>query len=98
MQMDNLVIFGSSLSKSDFSYFFSVFDDMRILDENKNCRIVFAYNICDVKRKSEIEETMLRNIAILFQEYSSYKGLSEQKNRVLDYLIVQEKVIFYQIY
>ena len=98
LKCDNLVIFGSSLSKSDFSYFFSVFDDMRILDENKNCRIIFAYNIYDVKRKSEIEETILRNVAILFQEYSSYKGLSEQKNRVLDYLIVQEKVIFYQIY
>ena len=44
LKCDNLVIFGSSLSNSDFSYFFSVFDDMRILDENKNCRIVFAYN------------------------------------------------------
>ena len=98
LKCDNLVIFGSSLSNSDFSYFFSVFDDMRILDENKNCRIIFAYNIYDIKRKREIEETILRNIAILFQEYSSYKGLSEQKNRVLDYLIVQEKVIFYQIY
>ncbi|MGM9899996.1 MAG: AbiH family protein [Bacilli bacterium] len=97
LKCDNLVIFGSSLSNSDYSYFFSVFDDMRILDENKNCRIVFAYNIYDSKRKSEIEETILRNVAILFQEYSSYKGLSEQMNRVLDYLIVQGKVMFFQI-
>ena len=97
LKCDNLVIFGSSLSNSDFSYFFSVFDDMRILDENKNCRIIFAYNIYDIKRKSEIEETVLRNVAILFQEYSSYKGLSEQKNRVLDYLILQGKVMFFQI-
>ncbi len=97
LKCDNLVIFGSSLSNSDYSYFFSVFDDMRILDENKNCRIVFAYNIYDSKRKREIEETILRNVAILFQEYSSYKGLSEQMNRVLDYLIVQGKVMFFQI-
>lgn len=97
LKCDNLVIFGSSLSNSDFSYFFSVFDDMRILDENKNCRIIFAYNIYDIKRKIEIEETILRNIAILFQEYSSYRGLSEQKNRVLDYLILQGKVMFFQI-
>ena len=90
-----MVIFGSFLSNSDFSYFFSVFDDIRILDENKKCRIVFAYNIYDVKRKSEIEETMLRNTAILFQEYCSYKGLSEQMNRVPNYLIVQRKVMIF---
>lgn len=97
LKCDNLVIFGSSLSNSDYSYFFSVFDDMRILDENKNCRIVFAYNIYDIKRKTEIEDTILRNVAILFQEYSSYKGLSDQMNRLLDYLIVQGKVMFFQV-
>ena len=70
---------------------------VQILDDNNNCRIVFAYNIYDIKRKSEIEETILRNVVILFQEYSSYKGLSEQMNRVLDYLIVQGKVMFFQI-
>lgn len=97
LKCDNLVIFGSSLSNSDYSYFFSVFDDMRILDENKNCRIVFAYNIYDIKRKTEIEDSILRNVAILFQEYSSYKGLSDQMNRLLDYLIVQGKVMFFQV-
>ena len=90
-----MVIFGSFLSNSEFSYFFSVFDDIRILDENKNCRIVFAYNIYDIKRKREIEETILRNVAILFQEYCSYKGLSEQMNRVPNYLIVQRKVMIF---
>ena len=95
LKCDNLVIFGSSLSNSDYSYFFSVFDDMKILDEKKNCRIVFAYNIYDSNRKEEIEKTLLRNVAILFQEYSSYKGMSDQMNRLLDYLVVQEKVMFY---
>ena len=97
LKCENLVIFGSFLSNSDFSYFFSVFDDMRILDENKNCRIVFAYNIYDIKRKREIEETSLRNVAILFQKYCSYKGLSEQINRVPNYLIAQRKVMIFQI-
>ena len=65
--------------------------------ENMALSIDGKYNIYDIKRKIEIEETMLRNIAILFQEYSSYKGLSEQKNRFLDYLILQGKVMFFQI-
>lgn len=92
---DNLVIYGSSLSNSDYSYFFSVFDDIGILDGNRDFKIVFAYSIYDSKRKREIQETLIRQVAILFQEYSCYKGITNQMNRLLDCLIENKKVIFY---
>ena len=69
-ECENLVIFGSSLSSSDYSYFFSVFDKMSIADTNKNNKIVFAYKIYDYKMEQEIKKSLIKSVAILFEEYS----------------------------
>lgn len=94
-ECENLVIFGSSLSSSDYSYFFSVFDKMAIIDTNKRNKIVFAYKIYDGKNEQDIKDSLMYNVVTLFQEYSRYKGLKEQPNRLLDYLTTQGKVLFY---
>lgn len=96
-ECENLVIFGSSLSSSDYSYFFSVFDKMSIADTNKNNKIVFAYKIYDYEMEQEIKKSLIKSVAILFEEYSKYKGSKEQPNRLLDRLTTQGKVLFYSI-
>lgn len=96
-ECENLVIFGSSLSSSDYSYFFSVFDKIAIIDTNKRNKIVFAYKIYDGKNEQDIKDSLMYNVVTLFQEYSRYKGLKEQPNRLLDYLTTQGRVLFYLV-
>lgn len=96
-ECDNLIVFGSSLSISDYSYFFSVFDKMDIIDSNRGAKIIFAYKIYDENNEEEIKNSLTLSVNMLFQEYSKYKGINEQPNRLLDYLTIQGCIIFYLV-
>lgn len=95
---ENVIVFGSSLSQADYSYFFSVLDKINIFDINNLSKIVFAYSIYDLEHENEIKANLAKAIFQLFQEYSKYKGNEAHPNRLLDSLTTQGKVVLYQIY
>lgn len=94
---ENVIVFGSSLSQADYSYFFSVLDKINIFDINNPSKIVFAYSIYDLEHENEIKANLTKAIFQLFQEYSKYKGNEAHPNRLLDSLTTQGKVVLYQI-
>lgn len=93
----NIIIFGSSLGKADYSYFFSIFDKINIVDLSNDSKIVFAFNVYDRNDESKIKQDLFKNIFDLFYEYSIYKGNNVQPNRLLDALTTQGKVILYEL-
>lgn len=93
----NVIIFGSSLGKADYNYFFSVLDKLNINDFSNDSKVVFAFHIYDKQKEDEIRIIMLKAVFDLFYEYSIYKGNNIQPNRLLDSLTAQRKVLFYEI-
>ena len=96
-EYDNVVIYGHSLTVSDYSYFFSIFDKIDIINFTKKSVIVFAYSIYDPNKKEKIKADLRSAISNLFKEYSKYKGNSEYPNRLLDGLTTQGKVLLYEV-
>ena len=96
-EFDNVVIYGHSLTTSDYSYFFSLFDKLDIINLAKKSVIVFAYSIYDKEKEEEIKSDYRLAISNLFKEYSKYKGNSNYPNRLLDALTTQGKVLLYEI-
>lgn len=96
-KFENIVVFGSSLSRADYSYYFSIFDKISIVDLTIDSKVVFAFSIYDSNRKASILSQLRKNISNLFQEYSIYKGNESHPNRLLDALTTQGKVIMYEI-
>ena len=94
---ENAIVFGSSLSQADYSYFFSVLDKINIFDINNPSKIVFAYSIYDLEHENEIKANLTKAIFQLVQEDSKYKGNEAHPNRLLDSLTTQGKVVLYQI-
>lgn len=94
---ENLIIFGSSLRNADYSYFFSIFDKIKISDINNPSKNVFAFSICDEAAETKIKNNLIKSIFRLFHEYAIYKGNAVHPNRLLDALTTQGKVLLYQI-
>ena len=95
---ENVVIYGHSLTTSDYSYFFSLLDKLDIINFSKKSVIVFAYTIYDSNKEEEIKSEYRLAISNLFKEYSKYKGNADYPNRLLDALTTQGKVLLYEIY
>ena len=93
----NVIIFGHSLNEADYSYFFSIFDYIDIMDLSNDHKVIFAYSVYD---ESKLDEILFNNndaIYKLFREYSLYKGENNNPNRLLDALTTQGKIILYKI-
>ena len=93
----NVIVFGHSLNKADYSYFFSILDKMEITDLSNDNVIVFAFSIYNSKAEEKIKYNLRSGIFNLFRDYSIYKGNKDFPNRLLDALTTQGKVIMYEI-
>lgn len=96
-EFENVIIYGHSLTVSDYSYFFSLLDKLDIVNFTKKSVIVFAYSVYDKEKEEKIKSDYRLAISNLFKEYSKYKGNSEYPNRLLDALTTQGKVLLYEI-
>ena len=97
-KFDNLIIYGHSLDKADYSYFFPVFDKIQLTNNLERGVVVFAFTIYDKKIENEIKMTLNKSIYRLFEAYAIYKGYSKNEaNRLLDYLSIQKRIVMYEI-
>lgn len=96
MEFENVIVYGHSLSVSDYSYFFPLLDKLEISNFTSNKKIVFAYTVYDVDKEYQIRKTNRLNIQKLFEAYAKYKSMSEP-TRLLDSLTTQNRVITYEI-
>lgn len=96
-RFDNVVIFGHSLNKQDYNYFFPLFDSLKIIDPNFKGKLVFVYSIYDEEKSQQIKSNLLLNVAKLLREYEIYsKGKDE--NRLLEILNFKGCIIYYPIF
>lgn len=96
-RFDNVVIFGHSLNKQDYNYFFPLFDSLKITDPSFKGKLVFAYSIYDEEKSQQIKSNLLLNVANLLREYEIYsKGKDE--NRLLEILNFKGCIIYYPIF
>lgn len=93
---ENVVVYGHSLDKADYNYFFPILDKLELIDNTKTGVIVFAYSIYDDEKKEEILRQLRLSIYSLFLQYGKYKGLTEP-NRLIDILASNRRIIMFEI-
>jgi len=93
---ENIVIYGHSLNQADYSYFFPLFDRMKLTDILANNVIVFAYSIYDENEENTIKSELREAISKLLYAYAVDKKLPNP-SRFLDSLSTQKRVITYEI-
>jgi len=84
-QFENVIIYGHSLDKSDYSYFFPLFDKLNLLDPNAKGVVVFAYSVYDKKIESKIIKRASQSISKILYEYAVDKHVNNP-SRLLDNL------------
>lgn len=93
---EHALIFGHSLNRNDYDYFFPILDKLKMYDISAKNKIIFAYYIYDQKIEKEIREKQLKSISELFESYGEYKKLNEPST-LLDRLTMFNKIGFYQM-
>lgn len=92
-----LYVYGHSLNKQDYSYFFPLFDYMGLADISRSTKVVFAYSNHEIKGMSQdqanafILSQLCRNVAGLFEAYENYRNKTED-HRLLDTLAFQRRL------
>ena len=94
---DNVVIYGHSLNKADYNYFFALLDKLNLIDSSNNSKVVFAYSLYPESKPEDIRKNYRSGISQLFCSYSTYIGKTTEPNRLLDLLTLEDKVFIYEI-
>lgn len=95
-EFENMVIYGHSLNKADYSYFFPLFDKMKLDDVFSKSVIVFAYSVYDKEKEKSIRANLRQSISNVMFEYAIDKKISNPK-RFLDSLSTQKRIVTYEI-
>ena len=95
--ISNLFIFGHSLNEQDYSYFFPLFDYLKINNPLENTKIVFIYSVYDETRKETIRKDVINRISKMVAAYDYYSTNHINGSRLLDYLTAKGRVILYEI-
>ncbi|MFA6878592.1 MAG: AbiH family protein [Fusobacterium sp.] len=93
----NIIIYGHSLDKQDFNYFFPIFDYLKLDDASSNTHIIFAYSDYESKSKEEIERIQMKNISYILEEYEEYIYPKRKQKRLLDSLSTEGRIILLKI-
>ena len=88
----NVVIFGHSLDKVDYDYFFYIFNKIQIADLNNDSSVVFAYANYKPNVRDDTFDAMINLFQSYFEEmhYLNWLDLTEQ-------MIDKNKIILYDI-
>jgi len=95
----DVIVFGHSLNEQDYSYFFTLFNELKFDNLNETNKIAFAYTIYRKEIKSSIERNLRRNIAKLFEAYAQYIGRTSKTDgtSLFDELVLKNRVFLYCI-
>ena len=95
-EYENVIVFGHSLNKQDYSYFYPLLDKIRISDTTASSRFVIAYSIYNELKAEEIRKNLKQSVINLFATYEK-EHLGSHDARLLDYLTTQDRIVFYEI-
>ena len=89
---ENLFIYGHSLNKADYSYFFPILDKLKLLDLSNESKIVLCFS--EEQNDDDINKIKLDFYALIIA-YAKYSYLDP--NRFLDSLTTQGRILFHII-
>ena len=92
----NLLIFGHSLNEQDYQDFYSMFDDIGLLDSKSNGHIVFCYYVYDKKNENSIVEKYKSSAIDLINAYEDYKQ-NNGENDLFNNLYGKKRIAFLEI-
>lgn len=84
MEFKNVYIYGHSLNRADYSYFFQLFNKVGLNNlNNLKTKIIFCYSIYDESQKQEIINELRMNVENLISSYSNYVNNPKLLSRIL---------------
>ena len=92
----NVIVYGHSLDSADYSYFFPIFDKLKLLDNEARGKLIFAYTIYDQSKEQSIKTELRGQVSKLLFNYAKDKMIPNP-NRFLDSISTQQRIIFYEI-
>ena len=97
-EYDNVIVFGHSLNKHDYSYFFPLLDHLEMTNAVSTKKFIVVYNVYDSANAQMIKSDIRKNLYSLFSNYAKYKGFAEENiNRLLDSLTTQGRVRTFEV-
>jgi hypothetical protein len=98
-KVKNLVIYGHSLTEPDYSYFFSMFDMIKLYKTSNDSKVIIAYSQYGKtsEENENIKSKLRESISKLFEEYSKYRGNINQPQRFIEHLTLQHRLFLVEI-
>jgi len=89
----NVVVYGHSLNEQDYSFFFPIFDYLKLDDASQSTSIIFAYSEFEGCDSDEICMEQMEAICSIFYRYEKYLHPEREEMRLLDSLSAQGRII-----
>src|SRR5574344_1486216 len=89
LNFENILIYGHSLNRQDYSFFFPLFYYLQLDNKLKPTTDVFFYSIYGERSENGIISELSSNIANLFEAYENYLYPSRKGMRLLDALSIE---------
>lgn len=96
LNFENLIIYGHSLNKADYNYFFPLFDKLDLVNNNASGKIIFEYSVYGTRTEYDVSMELKQKIYKILRSYAEYKGIKEYQ-RFIDFLISDQRIITYQV-
>jgi hypothetical protein len=91
----NLLVYGHSLNRQDYSYFFPVFDYLRLMDNTSQGRLIFAYSIIDSSNAEGERAKRRAEVIDILSDYENEKY--PLSHHLVDFLTTQRRLILLQV-
>ena len=92
----NLIVYGHSLNEADYSYFFPIFDQLGLMDNNSDSKIIMSYSVFNEENRSQQLKKIRNDLFKMFEQYAK-ENKYKLANRFLDSLTTRGRVILYEI-
>ena len=89
----DIIFYGHSLGEQDYPYFFEIFDQLKLLENNSDTTLYFAYSeFGDVEEQKVFKRNYQINIAKLLNSYENYRNSSITRNTIVTKLKAQNRL------
>lgn len=95
IDVQQIKIFGHSLSQLDYSYFQSIFDFYNIYDNNT--QIFFFYTIYDQTLKEKIKNDFINSVVTLISDYGESLDNKDHGKNLIHKLMLENRILIEEI-
>ena len=95
---DDIVFYGHSLGEQDYPYFFEIFDNCKLLNNNTFTKLHFCYSLFGSKKEQQDFYNKYQiAVARLLNSYERYSRGDSKRNTIITKLKSQKRMLFLKI-